>query len=183
MAGHRLMATTLLCAGDFVESRAHLDRAMKYYDPPVHRPLRARFGQDIGTVVFLYRSWAHWMQGYPAAALADTSHALRDAREIGDAATLMPALCLAGFTYILCGDYGAATAGSDETIPLAEAKGAALWKAWGLFNRGWVLALTGQAMEAVEIMTSAIDAWRSTGATVYMPFFLSPLASRSLQPI
>jgi hypothetical protein len=57
MAGHRLMATTLLCAGDFVESRAHLDRAMKYYDPPVHRPLRSRFGQDIGTVVLLYRSW------------------------------------------------------------------------------------------------------------------------------
>jgi predicted ATPase len=176
MAGHRLLATTLLCAGDFAGSRAHLDRAMKYYDPPVHRPLRLRFGQDTGTVVFLYRSWTHWTLGYPAAALADASHALKDAREIGEAATLMPALCLTGFTYILCGDYPAANARSDETIPLAEEKAAALWKAWGLFNQGWVLALTGQAVQAVEIMTSAINAWCSTGATVYMPFFLSPLA-------
>ena len=176
MAGHRLLATTLLCAGDFAGSRAHLDHAMKYYDPAVHRPLRLRFGQDTGTVVFLYRSWTHWMLGYPAAALADASHALKDAREIGEAATLMPSLCLTGFTYILCGDYAAANARSDETIPLAEEKAAALWKAWGLFNQGWVLALTGQAVQAVEIMTSAINAWRSTGATVYMPFFLSPLA-------
>jgi predicted ATPase len=88
----------------------------------------------------------------------------------------MPALCLTGFTYILCGDYAAANARSDETIPLAEEKAAALWKAWGLFNQGWVLALTGRAVQAVETMTSAINAWRSTGATVYMPVFLSPLA-------
>jgi hypothetical protein len=38
MAGHRLMGTTLLCAGDFVGSRTHLDRAMEYYDPAAHRP-------------------------------------------------------------------------------------------------------------------------------------------------
>ena len=39
-----------------------------------------------------YRSWALWMLGYPEAALADADHALRDAREIGQAATLMYAL-------------------------------------------------------------------------------------------
>ena len=176
MAGHRLLATTLLYAGDFAGSRAHLDHAMQYYDPAVHRPLRLRFGQDTGTVVFLYRSWTHWMLGYPAAALADAGHALKDAREIGEAATLMPSLCLTGFTYILCGDYAAANARSDETIPLAEEKAAATVEGWGLFNQGWVLALTGKAVQAVEIMTSAINAWRSTGATVYMPFFLSHLA-------
>ena len=39
-----------------------------------------------------YRSLALWMLGYPEAALADTDHALKDAREIGQAATLMYAL-------------------------------------------------------------------------------------------
>jgi hypothetical protein len=47
MAGHRLMGTTLLCAGDFAGSRTHLDRAMKYYNLAVHRSLDTRFGQDI----------------------------------------------------------------------------------------------------------------------------------------
>jgi predicted ATPase len=176
MAGHRLMGTTLLTVGAFAGSRTHLDRAMEYYDPAVHRPLSSRFGQDIGTAVFFYRSWANWMLGYPAAALADAGHALSDAREIGQAATLMPALCLTGFTYILCGDYAAANARAGEAIPLAEEKRAALWKAWGLFNQGWVLAVTGKALQAVETIASGISAWRSTGATVYMPLFLSPLA-------
>ena len=35
-----------------------------------------------------YRSLVLWMLGYPAAALADTEHALKDAREIGHAASL-----------------------------------------------------------------------------------------------
>jgi predicted ATPase len=176
MAGHRLVGTTLLYTGDLVESLAHFNRAIGYYDPAVQRPLDTRFGQDVGTAALLYRSWAHWMLGHPAAALADAGHALKDAREIGQAATLMPTLCLTGFTYILCGDYAAADARSDEAIPLADEKGAALWKAWGLMNRGWLLAMTGKAMQAVEIMTSGINAWRLTGATVFMPCWLPNLA-------
>ena len=42
--------------------------------------------------ILSYRSWALWLLGYPEAALADTEHALKDAREIGQAATLMYAL-------------------------------------------------------------------------------------------
>jgi class 3 adenylate cyclase/predicted ATPase len=176
MAGHRLMGTTLLCAGDFVGSRTHLDRAMEYYDLAVHRPLVTRFGQDIRVSTLCHRSWALWLLGYPNAALVDADDALKDARKIGHAATLMYALCLTGLTYILCGDYAAANARSDEAIPLAEEKGAALWKAWGMFNRGWVLALTCKSLQAHEIMTQGISAWRSTGTTLYVPLLLSPLA-------
>ena len=39
-----------------------------------------------------WRSLACWLLGYPEAALADAEHALKDAREIGHAATLMYAL-------------------------------------------------------------------------------------------
>ena len=50
------------------------------------------------------------MLGYPEAALADTDHALKDAREIGQAATLMYALQCTVTTLILCGNYAAANA-------------------------------------------------------------------------
>ena len=45
-----------------------------------------------GWQVLSYRSLALWLLGYPEAALADADHALKDAREIGHAATLMYAL-------------------------------------------------------------------------------------------
>ena len=92
MIGHRLMGISLLRTGDIAESRAHYDQALALYDPAEHRPLATRFGQDIRVTILCYRSWALWMLGYPEAALADTEHALKDAREIGQAATLMYAL-------------------------------------------------------------------------------------------
>ena len=93
MIGHRLMGTSLLFTGDIAEGRAHLDQAIALYDPAEHRPLATRFGQDVRVAILSYRSWALWLLGYPEAALADADHALKDAREIGQAATLMYALC------------------------------------------------------------------------------------------
>ena len=42
--------------------------------------------------------------------------------------------------------------------------------------RGCLLALTGDAADAVHMITSALSAYHSTGATVFMPWYLSTLA-------
>jgi predicted ATPase len=114
--------------------------------------------------------------GYPEAARRDTEHALKDAREIGQAATLMYALSHVPVTYILCGNNVAANARADEVVALADEKGALLWKANGMMSKGCVLALTGKASEAVQMMTSGITASRSTGTTAFQSFHLSLLA-------
>ena len=92
MIGHRLMGISLLYTGDIAGGRAHCDQAMALYDPAEHRPLATRFGQDARVAILSFRSLALWLLGYPEAALADTAQALNDAREIGQAATLMFAL-------------------------------------------------------------------------------------------
>ena len=110
---------------------------------------------------------------YPEAALADAYLSLKDARELGQAVSLMVALSVSGLTDIFCGNYGEANEQSDELVPLAEEKGAILWKMFGMMNRGCALALTGKASDAVQMITSGITAFRSTGATVLMPLWLS----------
>ena len=92
MIGHRLMGISLLLTGDIAEGRAHFDRAIALYDPAEHRPLATRFGQDVAGGNLVLSVVALWMLGYPEAALADADQALKDAREIGQAATLMYAL-------------------------------------------------------------------------------------------
>ena len=99
-----------------------------------------------------------------------------DAREIGQAATLMYALSIAPLTHFLSGNYGAASTLADEVAALADERGILFWKAFGLMNRGCILAQTGSASDAVQTITSGITGWRSTGATVWMPLFLSYLA-------
>jgi class 3 adenylate cyclase/predicted ATPase len=180
MIGHRLVGAALLFTGDITQSRAHLDRALASYDPVLHRPLTARFGHDVRVAGLCHRSWALWVLGYPDAALADTENAFKDAREINQAATSLNA-SLAVYAVIFCGNYAAAKAKSDELMKLAEEKDASMWKAAATAYQGLIFALTGKASDAVQKITGGISAFRSTGATVAGPLWLSHLATAYAQ--
>jgi class 3 adenylate cyclase/predicted ATPase len=166
VVGHRVMGTSLFCIGDATKGRAHLDRALALYDPAKHRSLATRFGQDIRVAILSYRSLALWSLGYLEAAIFDSDQALKDAREIGHAATLIYALWHASLTQIHCKNYATANVHLEEAIELAEEKGAFFWKAVATMSRGCILALTGDASKAIEVITSEITAYRSTGATM-----------------
>ena len=176
MIGHRLMGMSLLNTGDIAEGRAHLDQALALYDPAEHRPLAARFGQDVAVAILSFRSTALWLLGYPEAALADTDHALKHAREIGQAATLMYALTATLITLVHCGNYATATMQFEELVALTDEKGSSFWKALGTMMQGCVLAMTGKASDAVHVITSGATALRSTGSTMWLPLCLSYLA-------
>jgi class 3 adenylate cyclase/predicted ATPase len=176
MIGHRLMASSLMYTGDIVDGQSHFDRAFALYDPREHRSLATRFGQDVGVVILSFRSWNSWLLGYPEAAGAGTERVLKDAQEIGQAATLMYALFCANWTYIHRGDYVAAGAHIEKFVALADEKDALFWKAGGMCFQGCIFALTGKASDAVQLITSGNAALRSMGSTVNMPWFLSYLA-------
>jgi predicted ATPase len=176
MIGHRLTGSSLLHTGYIAEGRRHYDQAIALYDPTEHRPLATRFGQDIGVPILSYRALALWVLGYPEAALTDTERALKWAREIGQAATLMYALSNISYPLIHCGDHVTAATQAQELVALAEEKGAVQWKALGTMHQGCVLALTGKASNAAQMLTFGITTYRSTGSTLWMPLFLSYLA-------
>jgi predicted ATPase len=119
---------------------------------------------------------ALWLLGYPEAALADADGALRDAREIGHAATLMFALNEVAYTYMDCGKYSAANALVDELVALANEKGALFWKMAGMMAKGSLMLLTGKASNAVQMITSGLTAYKSTGATLFVPRHFTKLA-------
>jgi predicted ATPase len=177
LVAHRGMGITLSWMGNITGGLRHLEQAIALYDPAEHRPLATRFGGDVLVETLSNRSWTVWSLGYPEAALADADRALRDAREIGQAATLMTALCFTSFSHILCGNYAEAKGEVDELIALANEKGSAFWKAAGILLQGRILVLTGKASEAVQMLTSGIAAWRSTGTTLIVPFYLSYLGT------
>jgi class 3 adenylate cyclase/predicted ATPase len=176
MVGYRIMGITLLFTGDIVSGRAHLERAITLYDPLKHRHLATQFGQDVGVGILSWSPLALWLVGYPDAALAAIEHALVDAREIGQAATLMLAMANTLSTHIYCGTFVALATQADELLALADEKGAALWRAFGMTSRGCLYAHTGKAPEAIQTLTSGIAAFRSSGSTFFLPGNLSTLA-------
>jgi predicted ATPase len=181
MIGHQIFGISVQSVGDITKGRAHYDQAISLYDPVEHRSLATRFGQDSSVVILSRRSAAAWLLGYPDAALADAEHAVRNAREIGHAATLMYALSHGCFARYQCGNYASATAVFDELVALAEEKGTLFWKAFGMMNQGCACALSGQPSEAVRMIKFGLSARQSTGSTMWMPFFLSYLARAHIE--
>ena len=116
---------------------------------------------------------ALWLLGYPDAALADAKQALQEARDIGQATTLMFALFFTSVTQIFCGNHATATKEHDELIALADEKGSLTWKALCTPMEGCLFALTDKASDAVQRIASGIAALRSTGTTLWMPLHSS----------
>ena len=173
---HSRMGMTLGLTGNIAEARPRFDKALALYDPAEHRPLATRLGPDARTTALSFRAWTLWLLGYPEAAQADIDYAVKEAREIGQAATLMMALGITSYTHILCGNDVAANALAVELVVLADEQGALLRKAEAVFHQGCALALTGRAADAVRTITSGVTAWRSTGATCWTPLHMLFLA-------
>jgi predicted ATPase len=170
------MGASRLCTGDPANGRAHFNRAVALYSPVRDRPLATRFATDNRVASLAFRSVALWLLGFPDAAREDIAKALEDARDTRHAGSLMTALGWAPLIHIQCGDYAVARTEVEELGALANEKGAAVWKAFTIFHRGYLLSLTGSASEAAFVVTSGIDAMHSTGATLLLPLHLAYLA-------
>jgi predicted ATPase len=174
--GHNHLGGSLMLRGEIAEARPHLDQAVALYDGAEQRSLATRFGEDQGVATLSMRPWVLWLLGYPEAALRDIDDVLKNARETGQAASLMFALHFTAVPLILCGDYSRAAALAQELCALADEKGLPFWKVNGSLYQGSLFALTGDASEAVRLIASGITAVRPTGVTAWMPRWLSYLA-------
>ena len=174
-----MMGTSLLYTGDIAQGAGALDRAIALYDPAEHRPLATRFGQDVRMAILSYRSLALWSLGYPEAALADADQcAQRCARDRSSRHFDVCADPAHALTHILCGNYAAANAQADELVALARRKGRLLLEGdRNDVEQGCCIGRDGQSLRTqFKSCTAGIAAVRSTGATLWMPFWLSCLA-------
>jgi len=160
--GHICVGYSLLLGGEIREGKAHLDQTIALYDPAEHRLLH--FGIDPRVSALVWRSNALWMLGHPEAARADADRAVKDARAIGHAPSLMIALSIADFTHMLCGNYAAGSDCIGELVALADEIGGAFWKLTGAAIRGRHLALTGNAANSIPLMISTRNAYEVTVA-------------------
>ena len=177
MIGHRIMGMALLHSGDIAGGRAHLEKANALYDPAEDRSLANRFGTDSRIASLTFRSIAGWLLGYPDTALVDADRALKHAREIGQAATLMYAITGILLTLLHCGNYATATTRFAELVALTDEKGSLFWKNLAMLPQGCVLALTGKASDAIHMIAAS----RSTGSTLWLPVSWSYLAKANAE--
>ena len=175
--GHCMMGNSFTATGDLIQGRVHYDQGIALCDVATNRPLVTRFAAQDGRVGLLsFRSLTLWMLGYPQAALADVKDAIEDARKIGQATTLMLALFWGCLTEMSCRNYAEANSLNNQLLTVAYQQGSPTFNVNGIVHKGCVLALTGQAAEGIQMLTSGLTASRSMGSTLCNPFYLSSLA-------
>ena len=176
MIGHRIMGISLLLTGDISQGRAYLDRAIALYDPVEHSKLATRFARTLRSrscaiarsrcgclVILMPRSRTR-------------SASLRDAREIGQAATLMFALHHSSLTQILLWTLRGGKRRCRRTCRFGGGKGRFVMEGVRNTVARLPFALTGNASDAIHAITAGIAALRSTGSTMWMPLLLTYLA-------
>lgn len=77
---------------------------------------------------------------------------------------------------LLSRNYAAASLSIDEFVTLADEKNALFWKVAGSLCRGWLFALNGRASDAAPMISTGVVAWRSMGAKMFLPLWLSCLS-------
>ena len=167
MLAHRLMACTHMYAGELDEARRLFERTIALYDPIEHRKLTVRFGQDARVMALAYGSEVTWMLGYPEAAARNARQAVSEARELGQAPSLMFALSHLLLLESWIGWTEASTDLLAEFTALTDAKESLYWKS---------MALIHNAGEDVDLLRKGIDAYRQTDATLLITSPMSKLA-------
>ena len=176
LMAHRVMGATLCLSGEFGAARRHLDQAVALYRPEEHRPLAARFGQDIGVAALGYRSLVLYRLGYPESALVDGDEALKGARDLGQAGTLLYAAGVGAFSEIHCGRFRVAEARVDELFALSEEYGLPFWRGFGELLRGCIFVATDRGDQATPLIGSGLSVLAATRMTLFSPFGLTWLA-------
>jgi predicted ATPase len=174
--GRRLVGSTCLRRGDFIDAQANLVEALSIYDPERDREARFRFGQDTGAAARAYLAITKWQLGEvePARALID--EAVARAVETGHLPTLVNVYVFKAHFEMVRGDAGAARRDAEIVVEFSQANGLALFAAWGALQSAWASArLDGRETGATKLLR-ALAAFTDQGNKNFVPFYQGLLA-------
>jgi predicted ATPase len=171
---HRALGTTYFTMGEFSAARKHLERAQELYDPDRHLRYRFQYGQDIGTTVMCYLSWALWHLGYVDQASQLACEAVKCAEEISHPHSLVYTLCHArGMMDVFRRQSDDTKSYASVVTSLCSEHAFPFWAAGGQIFGGWAVINQGEVDAGVDELIRGLAAWRKTGARLWLPIFLA----------
>jgi predicted ATPase len=160
--------------GEFIAGRQHLERARVLYNPEEHARFRYQYGQDIGATVLCYLCWALWHLGYVDQASEVAAEAVRHADEIAHPHTQVYTICHAlGMLDVFRRRPEETPYYAGRVVSLCDEHGFPFWGAGGRILNGWAATCQREADPGIELLRSALTAWRNTGARLWLPIFLA----------
>jgi adenylate cyclase len=177
-----LLGATLFYRGDFVGAIAQFEKALSRYDDRERTRLWAsRLGQDAGIGHRCHLVLALWYLGYPEQALRASREMQRLAQFIGHQFSLAYAQHHTSWLYLQLRLPAEIKTASGEGIQTTAEQGFAMFHATQTLFKAAGMLLEGYPGEALPLLTRALEAYRATGAGVWLPYFLSILGDAYMQ--
>ena len=182
LEGHHALWPVLVWLGNADAACRHLDQGMALYDQTRHRSHAFIYGgHDPGVCCRKVASWASWILGYPERGLEESVDSLRLARELDHPTSIIVALVWACVFRDLRREVHEAGEHARALIALSTEHEASQWLAAGTIVDGSVRAELGEGQLAIAQISRGLAAYGSTGAHLFVPYFLSLLARAYLK--
>jgi class 3 adenylate cyclase/predicted ATPase len=153
---HRVGGTTSFLAGDFIDARRHLERALACYDSERDARLVFRYGVDLAVPAMAYLALTLWKLGIgdDARCLIEktVSHAVRTKH----IATAAQAYVLAILFAMLRRDRVRSGPYAWALLDLARDHGLLFWRPYSGFCEGWLRCQAGDSAEGLAQMYDSL---------------------------
>jgi DNA-binding winged helix-turn-helix (wHTH) protein/predicted ATPase len=175
LEAHEALGITLYYLGDYAAAWWHLAQGIALTDPAVQRALALRHGVAPGVGGLATAANTLWCLGYPAQAVRRSQEALVLAQELDHPYSLAYAQNWAAVLHHRRRDVPAVQAQAEALLALATAQGFSVYAGWGIYWRGWALAMQGQGTAGLTQMQQGLEAIFAT-QTLIQPLCLLLLA-------
>jgi predicted ATPase len=169
--GSRILGVTCLWQGDFTAAQAHLEQALRLYDPERDREAKFRFGSDPGAAATAHLAHASWQLGEIRRARELIGDSVARAVESAHAPTLANTYHFNALFEIIRGDAGAARDAAQTVVELSREHGLALFLSEGTATHGWARARLGDRETGVRELRESIAAHTEQGNKLFVPFY------------
>jgi predicted ATPase len=159
--------------GEFIKSRAYLEKGIALYDPAHRASYSELRSNDERVELRTHLSWLLACLGYLDQASLQREAALEEARRLSHPPTLALALVSTRVTGRF--EPESLLQYADELTALATEHGLGLFRAMALIERGWCLAALGRANEGIALLTAGLVASDQLGRMAFRPWALTLL--------
>jgi predicted ATPase len=184
--GRRLLGSTCLWQGDFIEAQANLVEALSIYDP--ERVRKASTGVELGILRELVAETApallaiaNWQLGEVGPARVLIEGALAHAIETGHVPTMVGVYYFKANFEMVRGDAGTVRRDAETLVKLSRENALTLFAAWGALQFAWASARADGGKTGAMQLRQALAAYTDQGNKFLVPFFQGSLAEIEAQ--
>ena len=164
---HRAAGLTRWFAGEYLEARDHLERALALFEPGRDDDLAFRFGQDAGVSAMAFLAFALWPLGEVDCAISLIDRMQTRMADLAHVSTLALGTVYAAAFAMMRGDRSPARTSVSELTRIAREHDMPLFRAFGPFFEGWATADAGAPADGLESMRRGVELLRAQNVVMH----------------